>query len=213
MLSSEPPKQYAGKILKRPSADPCSYLVQPASIQADLMPWVTGIQTVEECGGDARKKRPRTTLSVNARGIARSTYWPNRSGSHYIKRGIDRAVSRMNVARPTAAGAFDIRPIRAANELAAEWLKEILPSVNELDHLQRRFEEQSGFFESSGRQNRDGQEESEQDDEIYGDEEHRLLRARRAFCWPRLSSSRSDRLQATRADWCEGAYLVTAGRT
>ena len=119
----------------------------------------------------------------------------------------------MNAARPTAAGAFDIRPIRAANELAAEWLKEILPSVNELDHLQRRFEEQSGFFESSGRQNRDGQEESEQDDEIYGDEEHRLLRARRAFCWPRLSSSRSDRLQATRADWCEGAYLVTAGRT
>jgi hypothetical protein len=28
------------------------------------------------------------------------------------------------------------------------------------------FEEQSGFFESSGRQNRDSQEESEQDDEI-----------------------------------------------
>jgi len=159
------------------------------------------------------KKRPRTTLSVNARGIARSTYWPNRSGSHYFKRGLDRAVSPNE--RSASHGGRCIRypTYSAGNELAAEWLKEILPSVNELDHLQRRFEEQSGFFESSGRQNRDGQEESEQDDEIYGDEEHRLLRARRAFCWPRLSSSRSDRLQATRADWCEGAYLVTAGRT
>ena len=75
------------------------------------------------------------------------------------------------------------------------------------------FEEQSGFFEGSGCQNGDSQEKSEQDDEIHGHEEHRILRTRRAFWWPRLTSSRSDRLQATRADWCEGAYLATAGRT
>jgi hypothetical protein len=39
-------------------------------------------------------------------------------------------------------------------------------SVNELDHFSDGFEEQSGFFEKSGRQNRDSQEESEQDEEI-----------------------------------------------
>ena len=94
----------------------------------------------------------------------------------------------------------------------AEWRKEI-PAQQTSLNLHDGFEEQSGFFEGSGRQNGDSQEKSEQDDEIHGHEEHRILRTRRAFWWPRLTSSRSDRLQATRADWCEGAYLATAGRT
>jgi hypothetical protein len=64
---------------------------------------------------------------VNARGVARSTYWPSRSGSHYIKRGIDRAVSPNE--RSASHGGRCIRypTYSAGNELAAEWLKEIPP--------------------------------------------------------------------------------------
>jgi len=57
LLSSEPPEQRAAKILK-----------------------IRGVAVLPG------KKRPRTTLCVNARGIARSAYWPNRSGSDYSKR-------------------------------------------------------------------------------------------------------------------------------